>query len=62
MNTLWPGRKVRMERLIRLVETKRLDLSPLATHRLPFKEIATAHKMLMEGREDVVKIVLELSS
>ncbi len=61
VNTLCPGGKARMERLIRLVESKRIDLAPLVTHRLPFNEIASAYEMLMEGQEDVVKIVLQVS-
>ena len=62
VNTLCPGGKARMERLIRLVQSKRIDLSPLVTHRLPFTEIASAYEMLMNGREDVVKIILEVAN
>jgi len=48
---LCPGGSVRMRRLLRLLETGRVDPSPLTTHRLPFDEVDKALHM-METKED----------
>ena len=60
VNTLCPGGKARLERLLRLVEAKRIDLTPLITHRLPFREIASAYQMLMHSHEEVVKLIVSM--
>ncbi len=48
---LCPGGKERMQRLLRLLETGRVDPTPLTTHRFPFAHIDTAFRM-METKED----------
>lgn len=48
---LCPGGKVRMERLLRLIETGKVDPTPLTTHTFPFAEVDKAFK-LMETKED----------
>ena len=56
---LCPGGAERMLRLLRLIETKRVDPTPLTTHRLPFDEIETAFRM-MSGKEDgILKPLIE---
>ena len=48
---LCPGGKVRMERLLRLIERGRVDPTPMTTHRFKFNELEKAFKM-METKED----------
>jgi threonine dehydrogenase-like Zn-dependent dehydrogenase len=48
---LCPGGRVRMERLMRLLETGRVDPTPLTTHEFGFDEVETAYRM-MDTKED----------
>jgi threonine dehydrogenase-like Zn-dependent dehydrogenase len=48
---LCPGGAERMGRLMRLIETGRVDPTPLTTHRFPFAEVERAFRM-METKED----------
>ncbi|MBA3967151.1 MAG: NAD(P)-dependent alcohol dehydrogenase [Nitrospirales bacterium] len=50
---LCPGGYERMSRLLRLLETKRVDPTPLTTHRVHFDQIEKAFPM-METKEDGV--------
>ncbi len=48
---LCPGGKERMGRLLRLLETGRVDPTPLSTHRFKFQDLEKAFR-LMETKED----------
>jgi threonine dehydrogenase-like Zn-dependent dehydrogenase len=48
---LCPGGHLRLSRLLRLLETGRLDPTPMTTHVLGFGEIEKAFHML-EGKQD----------
>jgi threonine dehydrogenase-like Zn-dependent dehydrogenase len=48
---LCPGGKERMGRLLRLLETGRVDPTPLTTHQFKFKDLEKAFRM-METKED----------
>jgi threonine dehydrogenase-like Zn-dependent dehydrogenase len=48
---LCPGGKERMRRLLRLIETGRVDPTALTTHRFAFDQIKTVFHM-METKED----------
>ena len=48
---LCPGGNERMKRLLRLIETGRVDPTPLTTHRFKFEELERAFHM-METKED----------
>ncbi|HKQ88708.1 MAG TPA: NAD(P)-dependent alcohol dehydrogenase [Candidatus Acidoferrales bacterium] len=48
---LCPGGRERMERLLRLIENRRVDPTPLTTHRFRFSELEKAFHM-METKED----------
>lgn len=48
---LCPGGRVRMQRLLRVLEAGRLDPTPLTTHTFPFAELEKAFHM-MESKED----------
>ncbi len=50
---LCPGGRERMTRLLRLIESGRVDPTPLTTHRFPFAEVERAFH-LMETKEDNV--------
>jgi threonine dehydrogenase-like Zn-dependent dehydrogenase len=55
---LVPG-KVYIPRLLELVESGRMDPSPMLTHRMPLADGAEGYKMMAERREGVVKVALE---
>ena len=48
---LCPGGAERMKRLLRVLETGRVDPTPMTTHRFPFRDIERAFRM-METKED----------
>jgi len=52
---LWPGGKERMRRLLRLLETGRVDPTPLTTHRFRFDQIETAFQMMSEKADGIIK-------
>jgi len=52
---LCPGGRERMERLLRLLRTKRVDPTPLTTHRLPFAEVETAFRMMSTKADGILK-------
>lgn len=52
---LCPGGAERMKRLLRLLTTKRIDPSPLTTHRFPFAEIEKAFKMMQTKEDGILK-------
>lgn len=58
--TLCPGGKERMYRLMRLVESKRIDLTPLLTHRFPLDRIAEAYDLFSHQRDNVLKVAVHL--
>lgn len=59
---LCPGGRVRLERLLRLIDQDRIDPTPMTTHRFSFGEIEEAFD-LMENKDDqVIKPLIEFSS
>jgi threonine dehydrogenase-like Zn-dependent dehydrogenase len=52
---LCPGGFERMSRLLRLLETKRIDPTPMTTHRFPFGEIEKAFHMMETKEEGMIK-------
>ncbi len=56
--TLCPGGKERMRRLMELVRNKRLDFTPLLTHRYPLERIAEAYALFAERRDGVMKVAI----
>ncbi len=58
VTTLCPGGKERMRRLMELVRTKRVDLTPLITHRFSLNEIQEAYAVFGERRQGVIKVAL----
>ncbi len=56
--TLCPGGKERMRRLMGLVQSKRLDLTPLLTHSFALKDIDEAYALFGERRDGVIKVAI----
>jgi len=52
---LCPGGSERMSRLMRLIETKRVDPLALTTHRFAFQEIEKAFKMMQAKEDGMIK-------
>jgi threonine dehydrogenase-like Zn-dependent dehydrogenase len=52
---LCPGGRVRMGRLLRLLEAGRVDPTPLTTHRFPFAQIAEGFRIMDTKADGVVK-------
>lgn len=49
-----------MRRLMEMVLHKRLDLTPLLTHRFKLDQITDAYKLFGEHRDGVLKVAIEL--
>jgi alcohol dehydrogenase len=58
VTTLCPGGKERMRRLMELVRTKRIDLTPMLTHSFALKDIRDAYALFGERREGVIKVAI----
>ena len=52
---LCPGGSERMGRLMRLIETKRVDPLPMTTHRFPFADVKKAFKMMQTKEDGMIK-------
>jgi len=52
---LCPGGRLRMERLLRLVERGRVDPTVLTTHRFRFDEMAKAFEMMDKKLDGIIK-------
>jgi threonine dehydrogenase-like Zn-dependent dehydrogenase len=61
VNTLCPGGKERMNRLMRLVAAHRVDLSPLLTHIFPLENIAAGYELFGARRDNVLKVAIRVS-
>jgi len=61
VTTLCPGGKERMRRLMRLVESKRIDLTPLFTQVFPLDEIEQAYQLFRTRRDRVLKVAIRVS-
>lgn len=59
---LCPGGKVRMQRLLRLLEAKRIDPTPMTTHTFTFTQIEHAFQMMAAKEEDIIKPLIVFDS
>ncbi len=59
VTTLCPGGKERMRRLMEMVLHKRLDLTPLLTHRFKLDRITDAYELFAGQRDGVLKVAIE---
>jgi threonine dehydrogenase-like Zn-dependent dehydrogenase len=56
---LCPGGRVRLERLLRLLEADRVDPTPMTTHEFPFEETDEAYRLMESKEDDVVKPLID---
>ena len=59
VTTLCPGGKERMRRLMEVVRSGRVDLTPLLTHTFPLERIADAYQLFGERRDGVLKVAIK---
>lgn len=52
---LCPGGRVRMERMLRLLRYRRIDPSPMTTHRFPFADVPRAFEMMTKKEDGIIK-------
>jgi threonine dehydrogenase-like Zn-dependent dehydrogenase len=58
VTTLCPGGNERMRRLMALIATRRVDLTPLVTHHFALDDIAEAFDLFSHQRDGVLKVAL----
>lgn len=56
--TLCPGGKERMRRLMSVIRARRMDLSPLVTHRFRLDDIEAAYELFGNQRDGVLKVAI----
>jgi len=59
VTTLCPGGKERMRRLMEVVRSGRVDLTPLLTHTYPLEKITDAYELFGSRRDGVLKIAIK---
>lgn len=59
VTTLCPGGKERMRRLMAVVQSGRVDLTPLLTHTVPLAEIEQGYKIFGERLDGVLKVAVK---
>lgn len=59
VTTLCPGGKERMRRLMEMVKYRRIDLTPLLTHRFSLEEIVEAYELFGARRDGVMKVAIK---
>lgn len=58
VSTLCPGGKERMRRLMEVVSSGRVDVSPLVTHRFRLDDIESAYDLFAHQRDGVMKVAI----
>ena len=59
VTTLCPGGKERMRRLMEVVRSGRVDLTPLLTHTFSLEKIGNAYELFGSRREGVLKVAIK---
>ena len=59
VTTLCPGGKERMRRLLEVVRSGRVDLTPLLTHAYPLDKITEAYELFGERTDGVLKVAVK---
>jgi threonine dehydrogenase-like Zn-dependent dehydrogenase len=58
VTSLCPGGKERMRRLMEIVRSGRVDLTPLLTHTFPLDRITEGYQLFGERRDGVLKVAI----
>jgi alcohol dehydrogenase len=58
VTTLCPGGKERMRRLMTMVAERRMDLTPLVTHRFALDDLSEAFELFSHQRDQVMKVAI----
>jgi threonine dehydrogenase-like Zn-dependent dehydrogenase len=58
LRAIRPGGKERMRRLMAMIQTKRVDLTPLVTHQYGLDDIEEAFDLFSHQRDGVLKVAL----
>jgi threonine dehydrogenase-like Zn-dependent dehydrogenase len=58
VTTLCPGGKERMRRLMAMVESDRIDLTPLVTHRFALDDLPEAYDLFSHQRGQIMKVAI----
>jgi alcohol dehydrogenase len=58
ITSLCPGGKERMRRLMNVIESSRIDLAPLVTHRFSLDDIEAAYDLFGHQRDGVMKVAI----
>jgi threonine dehydrogenase-like Zn-dependent dehydrogenase len=58
VTTLCPGGKERMRRLMAVIESGRVDLGAMVTHRYPLERIEEAYDLFSHQRDGVLKVAI----
>ncbi len=58
VTTLCPGGKERMRRLMEVIRSERVDLTPLVTHRYKLDDIEAAYELFSHQRDGVLKVAI----
>ena len=58
VTTLCPGGKERMRRLMAMVAERRMDLTPLVTHRFALDDLSKAFELFSHQRDQVMKVAI----
>ncbi|WP_136716415.1 zinc-binding dehydrogenase [Halorientalis salina] len=59
VTSLCPGGRLRIRRLLRLLERDRVDPTKMTTHEFDFDEIETAFEMMDEKADDIIKPLVD---
>lgn len=58
VTTLCPGGKERMRRLMSVIQSNRINLKPLVTHRFSLDQIEKAYELFANQRDGVIKVAI----
>lgn len=59
---LCPGGRLRLQRLLRLLENGRLDPTPMTTHTFPFDELDRAFQLMETKEEGIIKPLIDFTA
>ncbi len=56
---LCPGGRLRLRRLLRLLEEDRVDPTPMTTHEFPFEQTDEAYRLMESKEDDIIKPIID---